>query len=375
MEDREFREIAHSGGRVTIQVVTREDGQRAYSNGWSHNRPTGAAIYAVHVIQPGIPVGTAVLGGLGSPIDRGPIPGCFMVFVASDSEMMFGQQCPRCSGYWRSRAPSRFCPYCDLHGDNHVFLTDAQGAYIQQYSALMAQALDAPDGEHVIDLDAVADAVSSLEKPPFYYSEERQQNKFTCEECGNVADILGRFGYCSLCGTRNDIQELDKKTLAAIRERINTSGEYESCVRDAVAAFDSLAGVYVRELLRIVPVTKARRNRLSNSRFHNLAQVQAELASTFDIDIFSNLERDDQAFSILMFHRRHVYEHNGGEVDQQYIDQSGDSSVRIKQSLRETQDTAHRIVSAVAKMSKNLHAGFHELCPVEDRFIKLHKRR
>ena len=133
----------------------------------------------------------------GSPIDRGPIPGCFMVFVASDSEMMFGQQCPRCNGYWRSRAPSRFCPYCDLHGDNHAFLTDAQGAYIQQYSALMAQALDAPDGEHVIDLDAVADSVSSVEKPPFYYSEERQQNKFTCEECGNIADVLGRFWVLS----------------------------------------------------------------------------------------------------------------------------------------------------------------------------------
>jgi hypothetical protein len=239
----------------------------------------------------------------------------------------------------------------------------------------MAQALDAPDGEHVIDLDAVSDAVSSLEKPPFYYSEERQQNKFTCDECGNIADILGRFGYCSLCGTRNDIQELDKKTLATVRERINATDEYTSCVRDAVAAFDSLAGVYVKELLRLVPMTQARKNRLSNSRFHNLSQVRNELLSTFDIDIFSNLDGDDQAFSILMFHRRHVYEHNGGEVDQQYIDQSGDTSVRIKQSLRETQTSAHRIVSAVAKMAKNLHAGFHELCPVEDRFIKLHKRR
>jgi hypothetical protein len=32
------------------------------------------------------------------------------------------------------------------------------------------------------------------------------------------------------------------------------------------------------------------------------------------------------------FQRRHVYEHNGGEVDEKYLGDSGDTSVRLKQA-------------------------------------------
>jgi hypothetical protein len=107
----------------------------------------------------GSAVGTAVLGDMGSPIDPGPIPGNFMVFIASDSERMFGGQCPLCNSYWRSEAPSRFCAYCAAGGDPHNFVTDAHSAYLQQYSALLMSAINSPeDGEHVIDLDAVAEA-------------------------------------------------------------------------------------------------------------------------------------------------------------------------------------------------------------------------
>ena len=60
-------------------------------------------------------------------------------------------------------------------------------------------------------MDAVADAAGKeTDKPPFYYAEESQQNQFLCEACGSFNDILGKFGYCSVCGTRNDLQELDQ---------------------------------------------------------------------------------------------------------------------------------------------------------------------
>jgi hypothetical protein len=66
-----------------------------------------------------------------------------------------------------------------------------------------------------------------------------------------------------------------------------------------------------------------------------------------------------------MFHRRHVYEHNGGEADEKYIADSGDASVRPKQALRETQESANRIVSIILRMCENLHAGFHEIFPTQ----------
>jgi hypothetical protein len=162
--------------------------------------------------------------------------------------------------------------------------------------------------------------------------------------------------------------------MAAIRQRVIAGDPYEACVRDTVAAFDSFVGQDVKELVRRVPMTRARQNRLQNARFHNLAVVSAELRNTFDIKILDGISVDEEEIAVLMFHRRHVYEHNGGEADAQYIARSGDTSVRPKQAFRETQESAHRIVGLVTRMAKNLHEGFHGIFPPDDKFIKFHKR-
>jgi hypothetical protein len=374
MKQREFRQIAHSGGRLTIKVFTRPSGERACILQWRHTPKGPSGIFSVHAIHPGIVVGTAELGGMGSVVDPGPVPGCFQVFLSSDSEGMFGQDCVHCRQYWRSGSPSLFCAYCGIGGQPHQFITDAHQAFVQQFAQRFAEAMTSPeDGEHVIDLNVVADAVESVEKPPFYYAEESQQNLFNCRECGYDLDILGRFCYCSLCGTRNDLQELEEKTLLEIRERINASGQYEACVRDAVAAFDSFVSQYVKELVRRVPLTAARRNRLQTGRFHNLKILGEELRGAFDIDIEGGLNNEDKMFAARMFARRHVYEHNGGEADAKYIEQSGDTTVRLKQSLSETQDSAHKIASVVNRMARNLHRGFHELFPPNGHVIRSKK--
>jgi hypothetical protein len=62
-----------------------------------------------------------------------------------------------------------------------------------------------------------------------------------------------------------------------------------------------------------------------------------------------------------MFQRRHVYEHNGGEVDEKYLRDSGDTSVRLKQTIRETQGAIHEFANIVLRMARNLHRGFHDI--------------
>lgn len=69
--------------------------------------------------------------------------------------------------------------------------------------------------------------------------------------------------------------------------------------------------------------------------------VAGELKEIFDIDILDGLKPEDVEFAKLMFHRRHVYEHKGGEADEKYIADSGDISVRPKQALHESQESAH----------------------------------
>ncbi len=358
----EFEEIAHSGGQMIFTVATAEDGRRSYQLTWTHSRPVASAIYAIYALPQGIPVGMIQMGGIGTPWNDPPIPGCYPVLIASDSEGLFGQQCPACHGYWRCRGGGTTCPYCGTRAERHNFLTAAQRRYVYQYCRRLDDALQAEeDGNHVIDMDAVADAVKKTEKPAFYYAEESQQNKFTCDACGRFNDILGMYGYCSVCGTRNDLQEFEAKTIARLRDRINAGGPYEDCVKDAVAAFDSFVGQYARQLAQRVPITPARRARFEKMRFHNLRAVAAEFKAAFDIDVLEGIKPEDADFAVLMFHRRHVYEHNGGEADEKYIADSGDGSVRPKQALRETQGSAHRLAGLVVKMAGNLHRGFHEI--------------
>ena len=94
----------------------------------------------------------------------------------------------------------------------------------------------------------------------------------------------------------------------------------------------------------------------------------------FDIDILSGMSDEDVAFAKLMFHRRHVYEHKGGEADEKYIADSGDS-VRLKQALRETRESAHRTASIVIRLGANLHKGFHEIFPPLEEPIRRYEQR
>jgi hypothetical protein len=371
----ELEEIAHTGGKVKFNVKIDAEGRIAYNIQWTHSRPTPAALFAVYAIPQGVAIGDIVLGGIGSPWNPPPLPGCFPVFISSDSHGMFGHQCPSCNGYWRADHGGKICPYCAFRSDEYYhFLTEAQQRYVRQYCEVLSNALASGQiGEHIIDMDSVAEAAGKdCQKPAFFYAEERQQNLFTCKACGSANDVLGTYAYCSSCGTRNDLRELDK-TIQQIRDRINTGGPYETCVKEAVAAFDSFAGQYAKQLLTRVPLTPARKARLERAHFHNLGAVSEIFRNIFDIDILSGIGEEDITFGILMFHRRHVYEHKGGEADEKYIADSGDN-VRLKQALRETQESAHRTANFVMKLAANLHRGFHEIFPPLEEPIRRNER-
>ena len=266
------------------------------------------------------------------------------------------------------------CPYCAYETAKlFQFLTKAQVRYVEEYCKVLNDALGSGEpGEHIIDMDAVADAAGKdLPKPDFYYAEERQQNLFTCSACDGVTDVLGTYAYCSLCGTRNDLQELEQR-IQGIRDRINAGGSYETYAKDAVAAFDSFTAHYAQQLLARVPLTRERRALLERSRFHNLTTTVDILGGLFGIDLLEGFDTEDLAFGTKMFHRRHVYEHKGGEADEKYIADSGDN-VRPKQALRETRESAHRIVNFVMKLASNLHRGFHEIFPPREEPIKRHQ--
>ncbi|MBC7427661.1 MAG: hypothetical protein H7336_03555 [Bacteriovorax sp.] len=362
----EFQEIGHCGGKFTVKVEISPDGNRRYQLGFSHDRPTGASIVALYALPQGIPVGMIRLGGIGQEFNSAPFPNCFSIFIASDVEGKFGHECPECKGYWRSSGPSAIkqttCPYCGVLGDGFQFLTKGQRIYIERCCQLIGEKLDSPEScEASISMDEVADSAGrDVEKPTFYYAEESQQKRFNCISCECYNDILGRFGYCSRCGKHNGLSELSEE-LNRIKQKIISSGEFENCLREAVAIFDSVGRSYSKQFAGRIPMTEKRTKEWERKLFHSLDGIAEALDNNFDIGLFKGFHPDDKQFIRKMFLRRHVYEHNGGVVDDRYIKESGDVSVRSGQAIRESSDVVNRTIALIEKMGKNLDEGFHSI--------------
>lgn len=248
--DQDFREIAHSGGKITFRIKTDEQGRQSYQIGVASSRPGPMSMIAVYAIAQGVPVASINLGGIGQDWNPPPFPGCYPVMIQSDSHGKFGHHCPQCDGYWRSGPWPNLCPYCNAHGEGYQFLSKAQRDFIVHYCDVLTNAIaDIENGEVVIDMNEVADAAKLRpeERPSFYVSEESQQHKFKCSACEEFNDILGRFGYCSLCGTRNDLMEFEEVTVKAIREPVRL-GELLRAIKGYKG------GPIVRAALQLAPI-------------------------------------------------------------------------------------------------------------------------
>lgn len=364
----DFQEIEHCGGAFTIKCA-RMDGQLAYRVGIRHVGIGPASFFGVLSTFDGQVVDTVTLGGIGqqqSP-ELTSFPGTTLL-IASDSEAYFGRQCPRCSGYWRSKsAPAQWattCPYCALQAKAHCFLTKGQQAYITEALRMFSEVFEQEkEGEFSIDFDAIAEQVANGHpKPDFYHTEESQQNRYTCNACNSVEDILGKFGFCSCCGVRNDFQML-KQDIEKLRTLINSGDAYNNYVKEAVSHFDTFGRTFSRLLSQKIRMTPRRKDKLNGISAHNLETFHSVFLECLDIDAFKNLNDEEIHFTKLMFHRRHIYEHNGGEVDEKYLKDSGDTTVKLKQMIRETQSNAHRVCTTILKLAESIHQGVLSIFP------------
>ncbi|MDO9419136.1 MAG: hypothetical protein Q7T66_00600 [Herminiimonas sp.] len=372
----DFQEISHSGGIITFYIKTTIEGNKGYSVGIRGSRPVPMVWIQVYALPQGIVVEALPIVGMGVAQNSPTIPGSLPVFICSDSEGKFGHNCPSCDGYWRSGPWPNICPYCGLLAPCHDFLSHAQKRYVKHYCEVLHTALcEHENAELQIDMDSVADAAGTdRDKPAFYVSEESQQHKFICNSCGEFNDVLGKYGYCSLCGTRVDLSDFELATIHEIRTRLNGGSSPETCIRDAVSAFDSFLSQYAKQLANLVPMTASRKLRLTTKRFHNLTEVLKIFSQWFDIDLVAKIKESDVQFLTLKFHRRHIYEHNGGEVDSVYLAKSGDQSVRLKEVIYENKEDVHKTLDLLMRIANNAHDGFHAIFQPNPEPIAAYKR-
>jgi ribosomal protein L37AE/L43A len=378
MERQDFKEIAHSGGKVTFNIHCDAQGHISIQMGYSHSSPTPMSLCAIYAHPDGFACGNVQLGGIGQPFNSPPYPNCITVFMASDSQGRFGHECPECGNHFRSaNIPSKYlmtCPYCGLRAESYHYLTPPQASYLKHYIDTLNSGIAAieanSENEIIIDMNLIADQVIGEIKPDFFYTSITQQTEFTCPKCDGYNDIRGLYGYCSSCGWRNNATAL-KAELDLIRDKLNTQKiSLEEAVKLSVSAFDSAARDFTAQLIKTIPMLQSRQNELEQLLFHNLDKFHKLLNLFFGINL---LHRMDAAHDFVkkMFLRRHVYEHDACVATKRYVDESGDGQIEEGMLIREIPQNVHQLIGCLNRMFSNYESGFHELLPPEPFCIDL----
>lgn len=259
------------------------------------------------------------------------------VKIPLDDDGMMGRECPECKKYFKLKPGTGLptdhchCPYCDYEGKSNTFWTPDQLEYAKSVG------LNQVFRSHIKpSLDRLTDSFKELERssrnslikftvkssghdhffPIKYYREGELETKLECDSCGLVFSIYGVFARCPDCNELNAFLIFDKSIEVTERQfEIFTKPEIptelktqslSSILSSCVSAFDGLG----KELRKRKPTLYPDRPK---NLFQNLHALNEHLNNLIS-DKHSNYPQ-----LLKMFQVRHLYEHNMGVVDEDFI--------------------------------------------------------
>lgn len=354
----DFEIVPHTGGKLKILPS---------SINFHHQSDHAASMFQLSFSIVDYSLRYLPLGGLGSNnVPNGSVP----IYMFSDSEGYFGRTCPNCNSYFRtdSGGEEYYCPYCSHFDNTLAFNTINQQTYIQAYIQTVVAAI-VNKTEVEIDLDEII-ATLPNNSSPFVYAEERQQRHNQCKVCKVRYDIIGEFGCCPNCGKLNTFEVFNEK-LGYLLKRLNNATnlvtdrelqniEYADILKNCVSDFEAMAKDIRDELIRI-PATPERKEEIKRINFQRIFEANENLRAWFAIDFLKPIPEEDKHFINYCFHRRHILTHNSGVVDDKYIRNTNDQSVRLNQKIKIENDEASRLIHLSRTVAKKLFDGFESI--------------
>lgn len=364
--EEEFREIAHSGG--TIRFL--REGGVITNTEFSHSSAWPSGLFQVCVSLNGQLLDTVPVTGIG-PLPPYPQPS-IVAWVISDREGLFGRLCPQCESYFRTDFTGRriVCPYCTRAAHNVHFTTMNQARFIEQYCKAYLKVAQGDSTEDIIDLDRIATELPE-NRPAWHYAEEKQQRLCDCAHCETKFDILGEYGSCPQCGRRNwDAVFQEKcKELRADFHRVKESlpvgrereREWGKLVVAGVSVIDGV-GTDIKSVLLRCPSTARRYREVKGLSLQRIDRAQEDLDRWFGVRLFDGLGRDEIDFLLRMFKKRNLLIHCDGRVDQKYLEATGDTSVKVNQTVRIGSSDVKRFLQLVDEVGSNLISQVASMC-------------
>jgi hypothetical protein len=263
------------------------------------------------------------------------------ILLAVDENGMIGRKCPSdtCGQYFKVKLGTGLktsvmnCPYCGWSGESSDFYTADQLEYaksvaIQQVLDPMLrnfkQSIESSNHSSPNDLIQVKFSVTLPTFSVQYYREQDVETKVTCDSCGLVFSIFGIFALCPDCKKinafsvfRSSLEVSRKRLHLAEHTELTSDAELKNAIlqdslRGVVGAFDAL-GKKLRELHPdLFPVSP-------RNLFQNYNALNECLAGKTGKGIEELIGIDGAADLLKLLQVRHIFEHNMGVVDQNFI--------------------------------------------------------
>jgi len=270
------------------------------------------------------------------------------IILPVDDEGMLGRQCPNCDQYFKLKPgtgvqdiTTTTCPYCEFQSDGDDFATDNQIEYAQSIAIKQLleptirdlqkslKKLERRSRRSLIHFKAIG---TDLRFPIKYYKEKDLETTVECDKCSLIFAVYNVFASCPDCSRLNSMS-MFKKSLEAARRRLSVienipQSENElrqSLIADVisagVAAFDSLGKRMRKEFPEVIPPRP-------RNIFQNLAALSDTLRDNLNLEIREHLGGDRSNQLSYMFQVRHIWIHNFGEADNDFVEKTGaDQSV------------------------------------------------
>lgn len=274
----------------------------------------------------------------------------FNITLPTDENGFVGRLCKNCKKYFKIKPGTGLptenckCPYCQKQGGATYFTTPDQERFIKETAEKVAY-------EKVVSplLDKFSRSLKKLERssgfiqikvterrdPPFFhirrYREKDLETSMVCDGCGLHFSIFGAFASCPDCSQINAFTafrksaEVGKKKLDLV---LNLDGigkdiienEFKSILSDTVAAFDGLGKELKTRFPEVFPVKP-------KNLFQNLAELDKCVEQSLGVRLSDH--SPDFDFISKMFQVRHIYIHNMGVIDEDFVKKQPDGGWQI----------------------------------------------
>ncbi|MDP3001623.1 MAG: hypothetical protein Q8N38_00620 [Bacteroidales bacterium] len=296
----------------------------------------------------------------------------------TDKNGMIGRECLECKRYFKIKPgtglPTDYChcPYCDYEGKSDTFLTQDQIEYVESiaYKKVYQQFIKP-------SLDKLKDSFKELERstrnslikikvttkesgfdfPTKYYTEKELETVVTCDSCGLEFAIYGVFSKCPDCRELNAFVifekslEITQKQLAVFSKpevpRDIIDQTYGFILSSSIAVFDGLGkelrlrnpDIYPsdpKNLFQNILLLDQKLNNLISSKHSNFRQL------------------------LKLFQVRHLYEHNLGVIDNDFITKLPEFKKMVGMKYILTHDELNNFIALMRELGEIIKEQFNQ---------------